>query len=66
MGFLVSAATVALKLVVAAQGLRVAKVPQAARDGGVLFHVNAEIKEVLVLAGYGFAIQASGFTSKNA
>ena len=36
MRFLVRAAGVAFKLVVAAEGLRVAEVPQAAGDGSVL------------------------------
>ena len=66
MSFLVCGATVTLELVVTAQRLRVTKVPQATCDRGVLLNVNAEVKEVLILAGHGFTIEASGLAGENA
>ena len=50
MSFLVGGASITFELVVIAQGLGVAKVSQAARDGRVLFHVDAEIEKVFVFA----------------
>ena len=66
MSFLVCGATVTLEFVVTAQRLRVAKIPQATCDRGVLLNIDAEVEKVLILAGHGFTIEAPGLTGENA
>lgn len=63
---LITAAIVALELVVRAQGLRVAEAPQAVRNRGVLVNVHLEIEEILVLAAHRLAVEAPGLGRKYA
>lgn len=56
---LVTAAVVALELVLAAQSLCVAEAAQAVRDAGVEVHVNLQVEEVFVLAADRLAIEAA-------
>ncbi len=65
MCLLVRAARVALELVVAAERLRIAEVPEAPGDGGVLLHVDAQVEEVLVLARHRLAVQAAGLARQD-
>jgi hypothetical protein len=64
--FLVGVAGVTFELVVAAERLRVAEVPQAARHRRVLVHVDAEVKKVLLFGGDSFAIQAPRLAGQDA
>lgn len=52
LGLLLAAAVLAVVLVLAAQGLRVAEAPEAVGDGRVLAHVHRQVEEVLVLAAH--------------
>jgi len=65
LGLLVTAAVVALELVVRAKGLRVAKTPQTVRNRGVLVHIHLQIKEVLILAAHRLAVEAPGLRGKD-
>ena len=66
MRLLVGAAAVALELVVGAEGLSVAEVLEAGGDRGVLLDVDAQVEEVLLLAGDRLAVEASGLAHQDA
>lgn len=64
--FLKSATGITLEFVITAEGFCVAEIFQATRDRRVLFYVNAQVKEILILGCDGFAIEASRFARKYA
>ena len=58
---LVGGAAITFKLVVRAKSLRGGEVSQAAGETGVLVNINAQITELLVLAGHSLAVQTPCF-----
>ena len=54
---LVGGAAITFKLVVRAKSLRGGEVAEAAGETRVLVHVNAQVTELLVLAGHCLAVQ---------
>lgn len=62
---LVTAAIVALELVVAAQRFGIAEAAQTVRYARILIHIHLQIEKVFIFAANRFAIQTSGFTSQN-
>ena len=65
LGLLITAAVVALELVVPRQHLRVGKAAEAVRDARVLVNVNLQVEKVLVLAAHHLAVQTTCLARQN-